>query len=179
MPLSGSTERTKLSGFNLAVRSRDLPEGIIHESLQDEFISLRGDEAVMNGKDAKSDIDAPKKNPLCNLRIHELPPDTLPGGDPVPDQGVCLIECLNQPLAAQQLRGEFPIIDASVDGADCLCPGAAVDDDVESLLDVSTETCIVTLQCIGVFHRGVHSQLGIHDREMHPGIVQLDCTFTN
>ena len=108
-------------GFQLGGASRDLPECIVHEMLQDEFISLRGYEAVMDGKDAETDIDALQQNPLCHPGIDELAPDALAGCDLVPEQGVCLIECPNQPLAAQQLRGQLSFPDAAVDAADRLC----------------------------------------------------------
>jgi hypothetical protein len=68
-----------------------------------------------------------------------LAPDALAGCDLVPEQRVRLIECPNQPLATQQLRGQLSFPDAAVDAADRLCPGGAVDDDVERSLDVPTK----------------------------------------
>ena len=126
-------------GFQSGGASRDLPEGLVHEVLKDEFVSPRGYEAIMNGKDAQTQFDAIKENPLCHPGIDELAPDALAGCDLVPEQRMCLIECPYQPLAAQQLRGQLSFPDAAVDAADRLCPGGAVDDDVERSLDVPTK----------------------------------------
>ena len=92
----------------------------------------------MDGKDAQTDIDAPKKNPLCHLRIHELSPDTLPGGDPVLYQGMGILKSTDDAFSIHKFFRKLSISNASIDGGNGLLTGAAVDDDVEGRLDVST-----------------------------------------
>ena len=37
-------------------------------------------------------VDALQQNPLGDLRVHELSPDALPGGDLVLYQGMCILK---------------------------------------------------------------------------------------